>query len=154
VLPENAIEMRAQRVAGRLGKHRAAVAVALPLADEDLVPAEVDVLDPQAARFEDAETGAVHQRGHQARRAIHALEDQADLVGRQNDGKAGGPLRPDDLVEPGEVDAEHVAVQEQQGRQGLVLGRCRHAPVDGEVGEEGGHFRRTQETYASSVRGE
>jgi hypothetical protein len=37
-------------------------------------------------------------------------------------GNPGGPLRPDDVVEPGQILFEDVAIEKQNGAQGLVLG--------------------------------
>ena len=58
-----ACEVRLHR--GR--KHRHAILVALAAADDDLVGAEVGVLDSQAAALEDAQTCPVEQAGHDAR---------------------------------------------------------------------------------------
>ena len=49
-----------------------------------------------------------------------------------------GPLGPDDVVEPWELDAEHLAIEEEQGAQGLVLGGGSDFVVNGERGQEGG----------------
>jgi len=56
-------------------------------------------------------------------------------------GKCTGPLGPDDLVEPGQVDAEHLAVEKEQGAQGLVLGGGGDLPLNGERGQECGDLR-------------
>src|SRR5262245_25065299 len=56
-------------------------------------------------------------------------------------GKCTGPLGPDDLVEPGQVDAEHLAVEKEQGAQGLVLGGGGDLPLNSERGQECGDFR-------------
>lgn len=39
-------------------------------------------------------------------------------------------------VQPGDLEAEHLAVEKQQRAQRLVLGGSRHLAVDGERGEE------------------
>src|SRR5262245_450948 len=52
------------------------------------------------------------------------------------------PFRPDDVVEPRQLDVENVAVQEEQCAQRLVLGRGRDLAVDGERGQERGYFGR------------
>jgi len=45
-------------------------------------------------------------------------------------------LGPDDIVEPRELDAEHLAIEKEQGTQSLVLGRGRHLVVNGKGGQE------------------
>ncbi len=77
---------------------------------------EVDVLDAQAAALEQAQAGAVEQRGHQPRRAVAAGASTArDLVAREHDGSRGGALGAHELVEPRQLGPEDVAVQEQEG---------------------------------------
>jgi hypothetical protein len=49
-----------------------------------------------------------------------------------------GPFGPDDVVEPRQLDAEHLAVEKEQGAQGLVLGGGGDFPLNGERGQEGG----------------
>ncbi len=51
-------------------------------------------------------------------------------------GQSLGALGADDTVEPGEVDVQHVPVQEQEGAQRLVLGRGGDMAIDGQRGEE------------------
>jgi len=43
---------------------------------------------------------------------LETVEDAHNLVYRQQDGKLDRPLGPLDLVEPRQLDAEHLAVQE------------------------------------------
>jgi hypothetical protein len=49
-----------------------------------------------------------------------------------------GPLGANDVVEPRKLDAEHLAVEKQQGAQGLVLGGGRDLVVNGERRQERG----------------
>jgi hypothetical protein len=60
------------------------------------------------------------------------LKDGSDLVAGEHDGQAGRTLRSDDVVEPGELLFEDVAIEEENRAQGLVLGRRRDVPVDDE----------------------
>jgi len=71
---------------------------------------------------------------------VEPLEDGTDLVPRQHDGQVLEPLGPDNIVEPRELDAEHFAIEEEQGAQGLVLGGGRDLVVDGERCQEGADF--------------
>ena len=100
--------------------------------------------------------------------AVEPLKDGANLVTRQDDGQMLGPLGADDVVEPRELDAEHLAIEEEQGAQRLVLGGGRDFVVNRERGQEGGDlgapisigwrlpwkkmYRLIQWMYAFSVR--
>jgi hypothetical protein len=55
---------------GHGGQDGDAVFGALGVADDDLIHREVDVLDSQAAAFEQAQSGAVEQGGHEPGRAV------------------------------------------------------------------------------------
>ena len=103
---------------------RRAVLVALAAPDADLVAAEVDVLHTQAAAFEQAQAAAVEQGRHPARLAFHASEHGAHLVAREHDRKARGALGVDEVIEPGQLDAEHPPVEEEQRRECLGSSRA------------------------------
>jgi hypothetical protein len=55
-----------------------------------------------------------------------------------------GPLGAHDRAEPGEIDLEHLTVQEQERAEGLVLRGGRHASVHGQPGQEARDLRRSQ----------
>src|SRR5215467_11083699 len=63
----------------------------------------------------------VQQDRHEPRHAIEVLEDSPDLLACQHHGQVNGPLGPDDVVEPRQFDAQHLAIEKEQGAQGLVL---------------------------------
>jgi len=56
---------------------------------------------------------------------------------RVHDRKACGRLGVDEVVEPGELDAKNVPVEEQQRRERLVLRRGRNVPAGRERVQEG-----------------
>ena len=72
VLFLNVRDVRGELGLDGVGQHRGAILVALAAPHEDLVAAEVDVLDAQAAALEQAQAGAVEQGRHQARHALHS----------------------------------------------------------------------------------
>ncbi len=74
---------------------------------------------------------------------VEPLEYGADLLAGQHDGQEPGPLGPNDIVEPRQIDAEHLAIEEQQGAQGLVLGGGCHFVVNGERCQERGDVGRS-----------
>jgi hypothetical protein len=74
----------------RRGEHRDAIPLALPVADDDLIRVQIDVLHAEPAALEQPEARAVQQQRHQTRHAIEPLQDGANLGARQHDRK---PLR-------------------------------------------------------------
>jgi hypothetical protein len=135
VLLARALEVGDQRSLDRRRQHRHPILAALAVADDDLVRREVDVLHAEAA-FQQAKSRAVQQQRHEAWRAIEPLEDCTHLVTGERHGQMLRPLGPDDIVEPRELDAEHLAIEKEQGAQSVVLGRGRHFVVNGKRGQE------------------
>jgi hypothetical protein len=140
VLLASALEVGGQRGLDRGRQHRHPVLVALAVADDDLVRGEVDVLHAQAAALQQAKSRAVQQERHEPWHAVEPLQDGANLVPRQHDGEVQGPLGANDVVEPRKLDSEHLAVEEEQGAQSLVLGGGRDLAVNGERRQERGDF--------------
>src|SRR5262249_31646925 len=99
---------------------------------------EIDVLDAEPAALADAHAGAVEKPGEEAEHAVGALdgvEEEFDLLGGEDDGKAFGPAGWGG-GDAGGVDFEGLAGEEDEGVEGLVLGGGGDVGVDGEVGEE------------------
>ena len=134
-------EVSGKRPRQNFGQHRHPVLGALAVADHDLSKAEIQVLDPQPYAFHQAHSGAVKQTGHQGVRALHAFEDDGNLGRRENGRQALRLLRPSHVVQPGQIDAEHLAVEKQQRRKRLILGCRRDATRDRQIGQEGLHLR-------------
>lgn len=122
MLPLHCLEMWAEIRLHDGGQHRHAILVALASAHDDLVPAEIDVLDAQAAALEQSQPGAIHQIRHESRGPVQAPEDGADFLARQHDGETFGSARPHDPVEPWHVELEDLAIQEEQRAERLILG--------------------------------
>jgi len=72
----------------------------------------------------------VEQGRHEPGRAAERPEDRADFFAREDDREALRALRAHDAVQPGDVDLEHLAVEEQQRAQRLVLRGCRDPSLD------------------------
>ena len=134
------LEVAAQRRFRDPRKRRAAIAIALGLADQELPAREVDVLDAQPQRFEQAQPAAVEQRGDETMNATQLGEHRPHLVAREHDRKrvrAGGPdCRPQAL----DLASQHRAIQEQDRCQRLILRRGGDAPPHREVREERHHL--------------
>ncbi len=67
-------EMGLQLRVNSRGEHRAAVTRALTAPDDNLVAREIDVLDSKTAALEQAQAGAVEDRGHECVRPGEAME--------------------------------------------------------------------------------
>src|SRR6059058_4423025 len=105
----------------RARQHSHSVLAPFAVADRDLVRREIDVLDPQAAAFEESEPRAVEEQRHQAGRAIQLLEDRPDLLAGEDRGQVLLAFGTDEAVEPRKLDAEDLTVQKEQSVQRLVL---------------------------------
>lgn len=128
--------MAAQAGMQRQREQGLAVAVALALADGDRRTREVDILDAEVQALEQAQAGAVEQARHEVGEPWQVAQQGGDLRAIQNGGQPGRALRSDEAVEPGQDHAEHFLVEEEQGRQGLVLRRGGNLALVGEVVEE------------------
>ncbi len=67
----------------------------------------------------------------------------ADFVTGQHHGQAGGPLGTNDVVEPGQLLREHLAVEEEQRTERLVLGGTGDMALDGQRRQEPRHLEST-----------
>lgn len=141
VLPTHPLEMCRQGLLDGGREHADAILASLAVADDDLVGGEVDVLHAQAAALEQAEAGPVEQDGHEPAHAAEFAKHGVDLLASEDDRQGLGPLRPDDLVEPRQVDTQHRPIEEEQGAQRLVLGGRRDPVLDGERGEKRADLR-------------
>lgn len=120
------------------GQDGQAVLSALRVAYEELTSFEIDVLDAKTGAFEEAETGTVEEGGHHLVHAAEVREERGDLRVREHYGNALLALSVHESVERSDLDPEHLLVQEEEGSERLVLRRCAHAFLFGEMGEERG----------------
>jgi hypothetical protein len=77
------------------------------------------------------------------RAPLKPVEHSADRIADEDDWQTVGAFRAHDAGEPGQIDLEHVSVQEQEGIQGPVLSGGDHPAVDRQRGEEAGDSRGT-----------
>jgi hypothetical protein len=82
--------------------------------------------------------GAVEEGRDEAVDAARLVQQLAHLAGREDDRQLPGRARGGHLVEPGELDAEYLAVEEQQRGTGLGLGRCGDVALVRQVAQEVG----------------
>ena len=121
MLGAGTVEMPCEGVLDDAREHGDAVLVALAAAYHDLVASEVDVLDAQATALQHTQPGAVEETSQEAGSSVQPLHHRADLLAREDHGQPLGPLRAYDAVDPGQIDPQHVLVQEEQRAQCLVL---------------------------------
>jgi hypothetical protein len=126
----------------RLRQHRYAILRPLAVANQNLAPLEIEILHPQANAFHQAHAAAVKQTREQRMNSLHPVENALHLVARQHHRQARRPLGSHHAVEPRQVNAQDLPVQEQQGRQRLVLRRRGHLAFHGQVCEKGLDFAR------------
>jgi hypothetical protein len=135
------LQMAAHRRDQLLRKHRDAVLLALAVAHQHLAVREIHVLDSQPQTLHHPQTRAVKETRDQPARSRDPRQQPLHLGPREhhrNARRARGPLHP---VEPGQLAPQHLAIQEQDRRQRLVLRRRRDMTVHREMIEERRHLR-------------
>ena len=138
----NPLEMLAQGRRHARRQHRHAILEALAVAHQDFAAFEPHVLHPQPQAFHDAQAGAIEQPRNQAVAALQPRQHGHDLGGGQHHRQPLGRFGRLDIVEPGQFDVQHLAIQEQQGALGLVLGRSRYPPGHRQMGQKLLHLLR------------
>src|SRR2546426_2533496 len=128
-------EMAEQRPLQAFRQHRDAITVALPTSHRDLVGPEVDILDPQAQRLEQSHPRPIQQLNDERRSAsaLQYAKHLAHFIFRQDDGDANRTLRSHQRRQAANRHLQHVAIQEQDRRKGLVLRRRADVRVDREI---------------------
>jgi hypothetical protein len=117
-----------------------AVVFTFAIADDDLAITEVNVFDAQAETFHEAESASVEDFGHELGKPSHVVDNGEGFLLGEDGGKGFGFFGADEVG--GEFDflVENVAIQEDDGAEGLVLGGGGEAALGGEVGDEGLDF--------------
>ena len=110
----------------------------LAVTDDDLSMFEIDVLDAQLKGFQQTQPASVEKPAHQPIPARQIVQQGARFGARQHDGQPHRTFGVDEIAEPGELSTENHLVEEQQRREGLVLGRSAHLPRVGEARKERG----------------
>jgi hypothetical protein len=128
--------MLAKPIAARVRRHRHPVAAALGVAGGDVAEVEVEVLDSKSKALEDAHAGAVEKKDHKLGGSLEVRQNCRHLVAAEDGRQAARLAGTDHIVEPVELDLEHMAVEKEDRRKRLALGRYGHPALHGEVGEE------------------
>jgi len=67
---------------------------------------------------------------------MQMAEQNLNLVSRQNVRKSQGPFCPHDSIQPAQLLAEYLFVQEEQSAARLILSRGAHTPLLGQMRQE------------------
>jgi len=105
----------------------------LPFAHDQLAARKPEVLDAQPHALHQAKPAAVEQRRHQPFASVELREHRAHLVARQHDRQPRRTPRAPDVVHPRQLHPDHLAVEEQQRRERLILRRWRNRATRSEI---------------------
>ena len=131
------LKMEAQGLEQDVREHGEAVILPFAIADDDLAVGEVQILNAQAKDFHQAESAAVHDLSHYFVDPVHLCDHFFGFLpgkDRRNpfrfcgaDGDQGFLIQ---------LDIEHIAVEEKDGADGLVLRGGRHRFLVDKMGDE------------------
>ena len=97
-------------------------------------------LDSQLAAFQESKARSVEQERHHAGYAVQTLEERADFVAREDGGQVLRAFGPDQVIEPWQLDAENLSIEEEQRIEGLVLRGRRDSLTNREHRQKGRDF--------------
>jgi hypothetical protein len=115
------------------------------------VAVQVDVLHAQREGFLQPEARSVEELAEKTEGAVEVFEQDLHLAPGEHVGQVIGTPRAVESVERGHLDLEHLAVEEDQRAERLVLRRRRGPAAGGEVVEERRDFRGAHLTGMSSL---
>ena len=88
---------------------------------DDRAVIEIQILDPQLQTLTDPHARSIQKLGEQTMLAFQKTEDANHFIRGQHHRQAPRRPRSSDLLKPGQIRAQHLAVEEQQGRQCLTM---------------------------------
>ena len=94
---------------------------ALALPHDDRAVIEIQILDPQLQTLTDPHARSIQKLGEQTMLAFQKTEDANHFIRGQHHRQAPRRPRSSDLLKPWQIRAQHLAVEEQQGRQCLTM---------------------------------
>ncbi len=115
-------EMLAERLDQRGRQHRHSILLTLAATDGDLISIEIQILHAQLQTLFQAKARSVKQHRDDPHRAFQVRQHCSHFLPTQDDRQTNRLLRSDDVLDVTDRFVEHVLVQEQQRREGLVLG--------------------------------
>jgi hypothetical protein len=94
---------------------------ALGIAHDDFAALDDEILDAKPMRLHQPQAAAIKQIRDQPGCAVELRQYRTHLGGAQYHGQPLGPRCPGDVLQPGQLDVEHVPVKKQQRLQRLIL---------------------------------
>ena len=134
------MRLQARRQLGR--QHGDPVLETLAVAHQDFATRKLDILDPQAQTFHQAQAGAIKQAGNQPMGTLQSLKQRPHLGPGQHHGQALGRAGLRHVIEPRQRDLKHFPVKKQKRTLGLILRRCRDIAGHRQMGEKRLHLDR------------
>ena len=107
----------------RAREHGDSVLVAFAFAHHDQQPVEVNILHSQSQGLHLAHSGTVEKPEHKLLLAGHGRQQLLHLGPAHHHRQALRNARAPDLLQPWQIHFEHLPVEEDQGSQGLPMGR-------------------------------
>lgn len=115
-------EMGVQAGTQAVREHGEAIFVSFATADDDLPSVEVNIFDPESDAFHEPQSAAVEEFCHQSVNAAHGGENGVRFRGREDDGEAAGAMGGVQVAEVAKRLAEGIAVEEDEGIEGEIVG--------------------------------
>jgi len=101
---------------------------------------EVQIFDPEAHAFHEAQATAIQEFGHHLMFIGHVAQDGLDFGFGEHHREMFGLFGVNDVGQRPQLLPEKFAIEKQDGAEGLTLGGSGHVLVNGQVGEERGDF--------------
>ena len=140
-------DLQAQGLGHNRGQHHPAILAAFALADDNLATVEINVLDAQAQSLHKPQAGPVNQTAKYRHRSFQRGQEPGHLGFGQDHRHPLPRLGPLHVVQPRQVGLQHLAVEEQDRREGLLVCRGRDPALRREPGKESRYFRRAHVTW-------
>jgi hypothetical protein len=130
-------QMLAQRRNDRCREHSHSILTALGITHDDLAARKKQILDPQLMRLHQAQPAAVEEIRNEPTCAVDVSQYRANLRSTQNHWQSLRPESPRHVLEPRQVDLDHLPIKKKKSLQSLILSGRRDFGLNGEVSEEG-----------------
>ncbi len=134
-----------------VGQDGDAVVIAFAVTDDDLAIAEVYVFDAEAGTFHEAQTAAEEDLCHELGDSAHFGDDGEGFGVGEDDGEGFGFLGANDVGGKVNLGLKNMAVEEEDGAEGLILGGGGDVLFGGEVGDECLDFGRAHVFWVAFV---
>lgn len=151
VLGVDAFDMNGQAFADCVRQERDPVFASFARSDDHLTSVEIDILDAQVRALEKPQACAVEKHCHEPWGALELGEERSDFTNVHHYGECLRAFRSDQVFEWTEIRFQDVAIEEDQGREGLVLCGGADVLVRGERGEKSGNLGRSHFVWMTLV---